>query len=223
MKLKKLLLFGLILISYVSYCQTYSVEVEDRNKTVSLTNQAIKLMDENKIDDAVASLIQAISVDSTYHPSYLMLYKACLFDKAYSETAISYLKKGQRIFVEDDELTFYLGEIYRLNSDLENAISEYSSSINYSKINGEDFELVYKYYFNRGTCYYKMDSIDSAILDYNYSLKLKPDFSPALLNCGICLFRKGNPTDACTNWTKALELGSAPAKEYIEKYCKNHK
>lgn len=223
MKLKKLLLIGLILIPYFSYCQTYIVQIEDRNTTVDLTNQASKLLDENKTDEAVSSLIQAISVDSTYHPSYLMLYKACLYDKGYSEIVIPYLKKGQRIFVEDDELTFYLGEIYRLNSDIKNAILEYSAAINYSKINSEDFELVYKYHFNRGTCFYKMDSIDSAILDYNYSLKLKPDYIPALLNCGVCLFKKGNSAGACTNWTKALELGSDSAKEYIEKYCKNHK
>lgn len=223
MKPERIFIIGLILISFTSFSQTYYVKVEDREKTSNLTNQAIKLIDESKIDDAVSLLIYAISIDSTYHASYLMLYKAYLFDKQYSETAISYLMKGLRIFKEDDELSFYLGEVYRMNSDLINAISKYSEAISQNNINGEDSELLYLYYVNRGTCYYKSDSLDSAISDYDSSIKIKPDYSAAFLNRGICFYKKGNSMAACANWTKAAELGSAPAKEYIEKYCKNPK
>lgn len=212
---------ALIILPFASFCQTYIVQVEDREKTISLTNQAINLIDQKNIADAVSALIKAISIDSTYHSSYLILYKACLFDKNYSDTAIFYLKKGQRIFVEDDELTFYIGEIYRMNSDLTNAISEYTDAINYSKINGEDLELVHKYYFNRATCYLKKDLFDSAILDYDYTLKLKPDYSSAFINRGICLYKKGKSSDACADWYSALNLGAANARDYIDKYCKS--
>jgi tetratricopeptide (TPR) repeat protein len=223
MKIKRLIILGLILFPFYSFSQIYTVQVEDRAQSVSLTNQGIVLIDENKIDEAFASLKKAITIDSTYHPTYLMLYKAFLLDTSYSKTVVSFLKKGQRIFIEDDELAFYLGETYRIISDLENAILAYTDAIRFSKINGEDFDLVYKYHFNRGNCFYKLNSVDSAISDYNYSLKLKPDYSPALLNRGICSYKKGNSSNACSDWTKALEFGSASAKEYIEKYCKNNK
>lgn len=223
MQLKTICIIGFILISNASFCQTYTVQIEDREKTVNLTNQAIQLIDENKISEAVSALINAISIDSTYHTSYFMIYKAYLFDKNYFETAILYLKKGKRIFNEDDEMTFYLGEVYRMNSDLKNAIYAYSEAINQSKTNGEESELFYKYFVNRGTCYYKSDSLDSAISDYNSSLKIKPDYEAALLNRGICFYKKGNKPAACTDWNKARENGSTPAKDYIEKYCINHK
>ncbi len=220
MTFKKILIIPLFLIQSAAYCQTYSVNLEDREKTVNLTNQAFAMLDESKTDEAITLLTNAISTDSTYHPAYLQIYRASLLNKDYSQSAIFYLKKAQRIFQQDDEITFYLGEIYRMNSDLKNAISEYDSAISYSKINGEEFELVHKYYANRGNCYYKMDSLELALQDYNYALQLKPDYIPALLNRGICLYKKGNKQDACSDWGKASAIGSTAAKEYIEKYCK---
>jgi len=169
---------------------TYVVQVEDREKTVALTNEAISKINENALDTAIVYLIKAITIDSTYHPSYVELYKACLQKKDFSQVAISYLLKAKRIFIEDDEIPFYLGEIYRMGNDIENAIFEYTQAIDISKTNGEEFYLVHFYHFNRGNCFAKINSLDLAINDYTYALKLKPDFSAAMTNRGICYFNK---------------------------------
>lgn len=140
----------------------------------------------------------------------------------YTTTTIDLLSKSKRILQEADEICSYLGEVYRMNNELKKAVEEYSSAINFSKKNGEDFELVHLYYFNRGNCYLKMNMIDPALNDYSYALKLKPDYSYALLNRGICFIKKGNPADACNDWTKAFEQGNNNAKVYLDKYCKQN-
>jgi tetratricopeptide (TPR) repeat protein len=222
MMLKRILFLCFLILQLNAFSQVYNVSVDDRNKAIDLTNLAIKKIEGNKLDDAVSFLVKAISIDSIFRPPYLQLYKICLLNNDYSKTLIPYIKKGQRIFVDDDELSYYLGEIYRINADLKNALLEYNVAISYSKTNGEDFHLVHNYYFNRGNCYYKADLLDSAIVDYTYALKLKPDYSFAYLNRGICLYRRGKPKEACVDWQKSDALGCASAIEYLEKYCKNN-
>jgi tetratricopeptide (TPR) repeat protein len=222
MTTKKILLFSFILMHFNAFSQRYNVSVDDRNTTIDLTNQAIQNIKENKLPDAISLLTKAISIDSTFRPSYLNLYQAFMLNKDNPTTIIFYLKKAKRIFSEDDEISFYTGEVYRKNNDIKNAFKEYKVAIKYSKKNGEDFPLVSSYYFNRGNCYLKMNQIDSALLDYNYTLKLKPDYSLALLNRGVCLFKKGKSSEACVDWKKSLELGCSAAKEYLEKYCKEN-
>jgi len=219
MNLKGIILIGLTLSQFSSFSQNYNVSGEDRNQTIELTNQGIDAIKENKTDEAFTLLTKAISIDSTFRPSFINLYKVFVQKKDYSEQVITYLNKGKRIFKEDDELSFYLGEIYRVNSNIKKAIQEYSTAIKYSKKNGEDFSLVSSYYVNRGNCYMRTNLVDSALLDYNYALKLNPNLPNVLLNRGICLFKKGNTNEACEDWKKSSTLGSAQAKEYLEKNC----
>ena len=206
-------------MQFDSFSQEYIVSIDDRNKTIELTNQAIKSIKENKTEEAFSLLSKAISVDSTFRSSYLYLYNVFLQNKDYSEKVILYFKKAKRIFLEDDEISYYLAEIYRINDNLRNAINEYSFAINYSKLNGEEFSLVDSYYYNRGNCYLKMNILDSALFDYNYSLKLKSNQPSVFLNRGICLFKKGNSSKACEDWKMSLILGGSKAKEYLVKYC----
>jgi tetratricopeptide (TPR) repeat protein len=208
------------MIRFESFCQEYIVEIEDRNKAIELTNQAIDYLDINKTDDAFLLLTKAISIDSTFRSSFLFLFKVYTQNHNYSEKVVLYLKKAKRIFLEDDEISYYLGEIYRMNSEIENAIQEYSYAIKCSKKNGEDFPLVKSYYLSRGNCYFKLNEFDSALDDYNYSLKLNPNNPNALLNRGICLFKKGSVNDACEDWKKSVILGNSAAKSYLDKYCK---
>jgi len=223
MKIKRVLFGCFMVMQFNSFCQEYIVNLDDRNETINLTNQAINCIKNSKISDAFTVLEKAISIDSTFRPSYLYLYKVYLQDYNYSKKVIFYLKKAKRIFLEDDEIAFYLGEIYRMNSELKKAILEYSYAIIYSKKNGEDFPLVKSYYLNRGNCYFKLNEIDSALLDYNYTIKLNPNNPNALLNRGTCLFKQGHFNEACEDWKKSQLLGNSVAKQYLEKYCKSDK
>jgi len=181
----------------------------------------VKKIEEESPVEAITLLTKAIAIDSTYRNSYLGLYKAYTMNKDYSETAISNIKKANRIFKEDDELHFYLGELYRMNNNLMEALYEYNAAIQYSKKNGEDFFLVYFYYTNRGICFMRLEMYDSAIADFNKALTLEPNSAVIRVNRGTCLNKKGDRINACIDWKYAVENGIPSAVKYVDTYCKN--
>lgn len=215
-----LILFILTTVHFATLGQVeYNITIEDRNMAIDLTNEAIINIKEKKADDAIDKLIKAISIDSTYRDTYLQLFQAGILKISNSGRVMKELQKGKRIFQEDDELNFYCGELYRLNSDYKNAILEYSNAITFAKTNGEDFYLVPYYYLNRGNCYQKETQLNKALGDYNYLIKLKPDLLSALTNRGVCLYKLGKKDEACKDWNTAMGKGYSPAKEYYNKHC----
>ena len=221
MKLRLLIIIAFTAIQLNATSQTYEVNLDDRNATIDLTNEAAQKIEGNNATEAIILLTKAIAIDSTYRNSYLALYKAYSMNKDYSATAISNFKKANRIFKEDDELCFYLGELYRMNNNLMEALYEYNAAIQYSKKNGEGFFLVYSYYTNRGICFMKLEMYDSAIADFNKALSLKPNSAAIRVNRGTCLNKKGDRINACIDWKYAVENGIPSAAKYVDTYCKN--
>jgi len=198
---------------------SYTVDVDDRNMALDLMDQARKYLDEEKSKEALSSLLESLSKDSVLRETYLMIYNVWVIDKNCKEVVVDALEKGKRIFSDDDELCFYLAEIFRNSSDYPEAILEYTNATNYAKRNGEDFYLVHYYYFNRANCFMQLKMYDGALHDYDYVLKLKPDFAAAYFNRGVCMYKKGEKKYACLDWQKALEMGYDVSKQYLDKYC----
>ncbi|RXQ97547.1 hypothetical protein EO244_01275 [Ancylomarina salipaludis] len=123
------------------------------------------------------------------------------------------------IFQQDDEICYYLGELYNLKGEVKRAMAEYSMAIAFSKINGEDFHLVHRYYFNRANICLGKNMIGTAVLDYTYALNLKPDYGAAYANRGICFYKMGETESACKDWKQAVILGISQAEEYVTKNC----
>lgn len=221
-KLKfKIILVLFAFLHFDSFCQVeYIVSFNDRNIAIKLTNEAIKNVKEEKSDEAIDKLFKAISIDSTYRETYLILFQTVSLKPSNSGRVMKALIKGKRIFEEDDELHYYCGEIFRLNFDYDNAILEYDFATKYAKTNGEDFYLVPYYYLNRANCYMKKNNLSKAIEDYNYLVNLKPDFLAGVTNRGICYFKLGKKDEACKDWKNAVDKGYGNANEYYSKYCK---
>ncbi len=197
----------------------YVVDVDDRNLAMDLMGQAEVYLEDKNCKEALSYLLRALSIDSVLKETYLLVYKVWLKDKSCKDAVIDVLEKGKRIFYDDDELCFYLAEVYKDSSKLPEAILEYTNATNYAKRNGEDFYLVHYYYFNRGNCLLQMKMYDGALQDYNYTIKLKPEFAAAFYNRGVCLFMKGKKEGACQDWQVALDMGYEASKQYLDKYC----
>ena len=210
-----LLLLGMNIQSQKSYV----VDMDNRNLALDLMDKAQTYLDDKKSEEALSSLVKAISVDSVLKETYLMVYQVWLSDKSNKDTVVRALEKGKRIFYDDDELCFYLAEIYKDSSELPEAILEYTNATNYAKRNGEDFYLVHYYYFNRANCFMQMKMYDGALQDYNYTIKLKPEFAAAYYNRGVCLYMKREKEDACRDWQKALDMGYEASQKHLDKYC----
>ena len=111
-------------------------------------------------------------------------------------------------------------KIYQNQQNYAAAIKEYSLAIQYAKKNGEEYELVYAYYLNRGNCYLKQREFAKAIPDYTYSLKLNKDNGAIYANRGIAYFSTGKRKEACADWRKAKSLGVTSVNAYINRYCR---
>ena len=193
------------------------IDLNDHFKAIEYNNDAIKEIKNKNNTKAISYLIKAIQLDSTLRNAYITLNNACS-DK---DTILlkSYLYKAVEIFIEDDEILYYLGNLYRKESKIDSAIIAYTKAIDYSKINGEDYPLVYAYYLNRGICFINIESYVKAIQDFNYGIKLNPRKPALYVNKAILLHQLGNKNQACIQWEKASKLGSTDAKSYLLKYC----
>jgi tetratricopeptide (TPR) repeat protein len=220
MRLKLFTVIFICALQFNAFSQEYTVDIVVRNEMIGLFNKAKEYIKRDKTEESFSILARIIETDSVFREPYLYLYGIYIKENNHTESTIQYLRKGLRIFKEDDEMMFYLGEVYRINSDTRNAISAYTQAIEHGLVNGEDFYLIKSYYFNRGNCYYNFNEIDSALNDYSYTLKLDPENSNALLNRGICYYRKGTIDAACNDWNKSLGLGNKNAQQYIDKHCR---
>lgn len=220
---KTVLIFIIILfnIPFARGQKTYTISIDDRNAAIELTKNAISDIENKDFTQAFYKLRKSIEIDSLYREAYLRIYQLYSLNQENTEETIEILKKGKRIFEEDDELFFYCGEIYRSNAMMDKAFYQYSKAIEYAKYNGEDFYLVPYYYLNRGNLFLASEKLDSAINDYNYLLKLDSTSTSGLTNRGIAYYKMGEKEKACLDWAMAIKNGYEKANYYYQQYCKN--
>lgn len=221
MKKSFIIIFLFLAIGFKAAAQQeFEVNLEDREEAMALTEKGIKKIDAGNYPSAIKDLEKAIAIDSTFHPAYINLYTAYSQSDGNKANLIRLLKKGNSIFEEDDELTYYLGYVYYQNNQFPEAINEFTKAIRYSKINGEDFPLVYGYHFNRGNAYLKTKNFEKAITDYSYALKLNPSNPDILTNRGIANYQHNRKEEACRDWKRSMEEGGFTAEKYIKQFCK---
>ena len=216
--MKKFCLFLVLLILIAPICSG-QMDLSTINQPIELLNQANTAIENGEYEEAVPKLIAAIRLNPKLREAYLSLNSACSHT---NQTSVlkSYLIKAKTIFEEDDELCYYLGNIYQNENNYSKAIQEYTKAIQYSKKNGEDFELVYAYYQNRAGCYLKTNEFAKAIPDFNYALKLNQENGAIYANRGIAYYKTGKRAEACQDWRKASKMGISSAAIYVRKYCR---
>ena len=195
------------------------VSMEDYNNAVELMNKAKTSINDKRYQEAIGELETAIKLDSTFREGYELMYKAGFFAEN-KEVAKFYLKKAQSIFVEDDEIIYYLAKIILNEKKYGEAILVFNEAIKFGKKNGEDYPIVYDYYASRGICYLRLEKYAEALADFDYAVKLNGKKGSIFANRGIVLFKLNKPDQACMSWKTANSLGELTVQKYIEKNCK---
>lgn len=216
--MKQLFLIIILFLSIPIFCFS-QIDYDNYTKAVELNNSALKEIKSNNHPKAISLLVDAIKLDSTLRNAYITLNQACVNENDQVILKV-YLTKATTLFIDDDELFYYLGNLYRKENQLDSAINFYSKAIELSKINGEDYPIVYAYYLNRGICYLDKESYVQALQDFNYGITLNPKNAALYTNKGSLLYQLGNKNQACTQWQKAVYLGCKDAESYYDKYCK---
>ena len=212
--------FNLLCLTFVLTFNLVSaqINVDALNKPIELINQANVDMRAGNYSQAIPLLREAIKLDSTKRDAFILLNRA-FYELKDSNSQIENLKKAKSIYTDDDEFPYHLGKIYQKANKLNAAIAEYSTAIKFGKANGEDYEIVYDYYANRGICYLKQNKFANAVSDFDYAIKLNNTKGSIYTNRGIALFQMKRKDEACKSWKKALELGQN-VQQYLKKYCK---
>ncbi len=195
------------------------VSLEDYNSAVELMNKAKTSINDKRYQEAIVELESAIKLDSTFRDGYELMYKAGFFSEN-KEVAKFYLKKAQLIFVEDDEIIYYLGKIIQTEKKYGEAIKVFDEAIKFGKKNGEDYPIVYDYYASRGVCYLRLEKYAEALADFDYAIQLNGKKGSIFANRGIALFKLNKPDEACRSWKIAFSMGESGVQKYIEKNCK---
>ena len=213
--------FNLFLIFFMTTSRLVlgQMDINAVNKPVELLSSANEDIENGNYTDAVQKLLAAIRLEPKIREMYLSLNTACSHTNQISILK-QYLIKAKAIFEEDDEICYYLGNIYQNENNFQKAIAEYSLAIKYAQKNGEDFGLVYAYYQNRASCYLKINECSKSIPDFTYALKLNPDNGAIYANRGIAYYKTGKKTEACKDWRKAQSLGIQSAGTYVRRYCR---
>jgi len=214
----KQLFLIIIMISIPLLCIS-QIDYDDHIKAIELNNSAIKEIKSKNHTKAISLLTDAIKLDSTLRNAYITLNQACNDEKDWMVLK-EYLTKAANLFTDDDEIFYYIGNLYRKENQVDSAIVYYTKAIEFSKINGEDYPLVYAYYLNRGICFLDKELHVLALQDFNYGITLNPKNAALYTNKGNLLYQLGNKNQACTQWQKAINLGCLDATSYFNQYCK---
>lgn len=219
MKIHSFIIF--LFFTQISFAQRiFDLDPEVRENSIEINNTAVDMISKGNYESAARILETVIKEDPSFHAAYLNFYRAGGQVESKKEKVIQTLREGLLIFEEDDEMAYYLGNILQKENRLDEAIQAYSDAIKFSKINGEEFELVWAYHFNRGNCFLKSNQYSKAIPDYDYALKLSPSNADVLTNRGFCHYKVKNNDMACADWKEAKRLGNAQTERYLQSFCK---
>lgn len=208
-----------IIMFYFPVLGNAQINFLDHNKAVLDFEQAKLFMEDENYEDAIPYLKSSIGFDSTLRASYMLIYEAG-YVSGNTELARNYLEKAKTIFLEDDEVIYYLAKVYQKEKNYLAALGEFTLAIKYSKINGEDLPIIYDYYASRGVCYLKQKKYGEALNDFDYALKLNEVEGSIYVNRGYALYKLEQKDKACQSWETAFELGHTYVQTYLDKFCK---
>jgi tetratricopeptide (TPR) repeat protein len=217
--MKLVLFIALLHLQLFALCQqerSYQVSIEGRNSAIISQKQAKDKLDKGFVKESYPLIFNAISADSSSHRSYELLYRASLTDENYSDSIVNYFIQGKQIFGLDDELCFYIAELYRYRKDYKKSIPEYNNAIKLSQNFNLKSKQYIQYFAGRGYSYVKTNKYDEAISDYSIYLKENPDDSTVLTNRGVCYQKKGSIELAIADWKRAALLENPTAKLYLK-------
>lgn len=183
-----------------------------------MTNEGFIRLQDGEIEAAEALFLEALKLDDRVREAYMNLYS--IYNEKNVGAAIEIMKRASSVFYDDDEVWYYLANAYYHSNLFEKAIEAYSKAIEYSKVNGEDFELVWSYYFNKANSLAKLNKNKESIEFYTKAIEHNPGNANIYFNRGMNYLITQEKELAKRDWIKAGHLGMPGMDEYIAKYIK---
>ncbi|PQA59011.1 tetratricopeptide repeat protein [Siphonobacter curvatus] len=228
------LLLGLSL--WLSSCNSSNKHLEEGRK----------LLGENKINEAITALNEAVSADAGNAQALNARGVAYYQLKDYSNALLDYeqaMKADSSLYLP----YFNRAKLRIAQNDFESAIKDFSKAATLAPDSAEiylnrgfvyaelklpqkatpDFDKAVQLapknaetYFVRGNLYLEQKNYPSAIRDYEQAVGLRSDFPKAFYNMGLAQNLVGNREAACLSFQQAKKLGYAEAADAVATFCK---
>ena len=187
------------------------------SKAIHINNEAYKLLNQGKYNEAINGFNNAIKVDSSYY----LFYQNRAF--AYSELkndsfAIKDYKQAIQLNPDIANMYYSLANIYQRKELYDFAYDNYTLAIN-AAVKNNDKSNLYIYYFNRGNNLLETEKYKESILDFDSTEKANPDFNDLYQNRGIAKYKINKMEEACLDWYMASILNYPDAKKYLDENC----
>lgn len=176
-----------------------------------LINRADMLVMINDYKNALKDFSQLIEKN----PKDVELY----YRRAHIKTLVKDLRGAlndyeQILNLDSNEEKVYAlkADIYYNLSEFENALTNYDLALNFQK---NDIELL----ISKANTLTQLKHYEDAIEVYNLVINHNPKDVDAYTNRGLAYFQLDKLIPACSDWSKAGELGFEGVYEFIKKYC----
>jgi superkiller protein 3 len=178
----------------------------DSNLAYAYNGLGIVLYDQKKLDEAIKAYKKAIQIDSSFAPTYLALGIALRDQKKLDEAIINYRKAIQ---IDPNLAAAYgnLGTALYDQKKLDEAITAYKKVLSLP----EDYNLTPTTahtgaHNGLGVVYQAQGKLEAAILEFEASLKIDPNYTFAKNNLAEARRRLAKPTTVAYAETGYLDL-----------------
>ncbi|HEY2381636.1 MAG TPA: tetratricopeptide repeat protein [Terriglobia bacterium] len=165
---------------------------------MAYSNRGFGLLQEGKLDDAIADFKAALNVKPDYAYAHNNLGMA-LMQEGHDDEAVPHFQKALEVKPDYAEPYGNLGVILYGRGKVDEAIIDFQKA---EQINPDYPDA----YFNLGIAFTTKNNFDAAIAQFQKSLQLKPADPEAYRGMGLAFAGKGDTADAIAQFNKALSL-----------------
>ena len=188
-----------------NFKQAYEIEPNNLDIRINLANANDE---QGNYDIAIQGYNKALELDN----KNALVYNNrgfSYFHKGEYENALNDYNKALSLSPKLKIAQYNKDELIKLLKDDE----KYTEIIKQSN----EKHIDYKYYFNLGIQEANLGNTNEAMIAYNKSLEIKPDFAPTYMFIGILEFQKANYEKAREYYTKAINCDTGLTDAYFNR------
>ncbi len=178
----------------------------------ALHGRAITFLTLKKYDEALLDLnsLEKINPNDLEITNYKV---TCLYETQKFADAILEYSKLIAANPTDAHLLSQRAASYSFTNQPDEAIKDYSKILDLVKNTNSKFLISNTYYF-RGKAYATKENYQSAVKDFDESLKINPTDGTALFYRATCKLQQNQKTDACADYKSAVKNGFTNSFDY---------
>ncbi len=207
----------LLLINLVLVAQDV-LDISKYNQQLSLIDQGWDLIHQEAYHEASQAFEQAIEINDGNADAFVGAATAYMHLEKYN-LATQRVDAALGMTSNQSDIYLLAGNIAFNSEDYDKALVAYTVAINNAKSSEVKIDLA-KCHFNRGNTYLALKKYQQAIEDYNFTLRVYPDFTEAYHNRGIAYKNLSDHSMACRDFHAAKHFGSKISEKYLEN-CQN--